>query len=335
MTSNIAVSAALNNQEEITIPVSFWRHFADSEFVDALAYPETIDLNISGHKKYIKAVDPDFVKMMTDGYFIDPSLRENNPRIVDNLRRIQPLPVNHRWIKEQVDLARKQKEVANGKLVFYTLFSPLTILKWSLIDHERESLFLADERFADLYEEDSHAVRHALEAIETDIKSVVLALSDTDIDGIYFSTQEIQDERLKTVDFFKTVIEPTDTSIVTEINKYFETNILHICGFADATNHLEWFTNYQLQVINWSTHAENVSLKAGKELFNNRPVLGGFGNELTDVLYSGTKEEIQAEAKRLIREVGRKGIIIGADCTVPRDIPEEHLRWVEEAVHEI
>lgn len=163
----------------------------------------------------------------------------------------------------------------------------------------------------------------------------MLALSDTDIDGIYFSTQEIQDERLKTVDFFKTVIEPTDTSIVTEINKYFETNILHICGFADATNHLEWFTNYQLQVINWSTHAENVSLKAGKELFNNRPVLGGFGNELTDVLYSGTKEEIQAEAKRLIREVGRKGIIIGADCTVPRDIPEEHLCWVEEAVHEI
>ncbi|WP_235778145.1 uroporphyrinogen decarboxylase [Paucilactobacillus suebicus] len=263
--NNADVIKAFNNEEEDIIPVSFWRHFADSEFIDALAHPEVIDLNVSGHKRYIHSINPDFVKTMTDGYFIDPSLRDRDPKSVDNLRIIQPLSEDHEWIQGQINLANNQKLAAGDKLTFYTLFSPLTILKWALIDHEKEDLFLADKRFADLYEKDSKAVEHALNVIGKDIQSVVKALSSSNIDGVYFSTQEIQDGRVKTFEFFKNVIEPVDTSIITEINKYFDINILHVCGFADATNHLEWFKNYQLQVINWSTHAENLSLKDGKK----------------------------------------------------------------------
>ena len=60
-------------------------------------------------------------------------------------------------------------------------------------------------------------------------------------------------------------------------------------------------------------------------------VIGGFGNTVNDLLYKGTKEEIQAEAKKLIAEAGRTGVILGADCTVPRDISLDRLEWVREA----
>ncbi|GIC72732.1 hypothetical protein LF01B1_17470 [Limosilactobacillus fermentum] len=99
----------------------------------------------------------------------------------------------------------------------------------------------------------------------------------------------------------------------------------------EHTTHLEWFTNYPLQVINWATLTDGVPLGEGKKLFGDRPVLGGFDNSIKGLLYTGTKEEIQQNVRDLIDEAGKKGVILGADCTVPRDIPYDHLRWVIEA----
>ena len=43
-------------------------------------------------------------------------------------------------------------------------------------------------------------------------------------------------------------------------------NILHICGFDGATNHLEWFANYPLQVINRATKVGGYTPSEGKKL---------------------------------------------------------------------
>ena len=77
-----------------------------------------------------------------------------------------------------------------------------------------------------------------------------------------------------------------------------------------------------------------MELEDGKKLFSGRAVLGGFGNSTEDVLYKGTKEEIKAETKRLLDKAGTIGVILGADCTVPRDTPREHFQWVREALEE-
>lgn len=51
----------------------------------------------------------------------------------------------------------------------------------------------------------------------------------------------------------------------------------------------------------------------------------------SELLYKGSKEEIQAETKRILAEAGRQGVLLGADCTVPRDIDWKHFEWVREA----
>ena len=58
----------------------------------------------------------------------------------------------------------------------------------------------------------------------------------------------------------------------------FAINILHIHGFDDATNHLEWFANYPLQVINRATKVGGYTLSEGKKLFSGCIVLDDFGN---------------------------------------------------------
>ena len=60
--------------------------------------------------------------------------------------------------------------------------------------------------------------------------------------------------------------------------------------------------------------------------------MGGFENGKEGLLYRGSKEEIQAETKRLIEETGKEGLILGADCTIPSNIAVERIQWVREAV---
>lgn len=333
--SKQTILKAFHNEEEDVIPVSFWHHFAKSEFINALDHPEVNNINVNGHKNYVKAVDPDFVKSMSDGYFITPSLGDFGSKTVDDLKAIKPIDENNPWLTQQKELAKKQKEAVGDRPVFYTVFSPVTTLKWILFNHDTEPISAGDHLFADLYLEDPQAVKDALSKVAEDIKKLVKAVLTTEIDGIYYSTQSIQDKRVKNHDFFEDVIEPVDLDVIETINEGSDLNILHVCGFDGATNDVSWFKDYPLQIINWATHVDNLSLAEGKKLFGGKPVLGGFGDTDKDLLYTGTKEEIQAEAKRLVEEAGRKGVIIGADCTVPRDTPESHIQWVEEAIHEL
>lgn len=329
------VLAAMKNEEVAEIPTSFWRHFADNEFTDAAKQPTVLKTNLAGHQNYYQAVDLDFVKTMLDGYFPYPFRGINDPKSITDLHNLKPIQPNDPWLVGQVNLAKKQQALAGDRPIFITMFSPLFLLKWALIKHYAEPLLLADKRFADMYEQDPQLVMHVLKIISNDQKKVARALMDkTTIDGIYYSTQEIQDPRTTTRKFFEKVMEPVDIDVQNAINQVSPLNILHICGFDRATNHLNWFVNYPLQVINWATETDGYSLGEGKKLFNDRPVLGGFDNSTAGILYSGTKQQIQDKVHELIDEAGHTGVLLGADCTVPRNINYDHLRWAIEAAHQ-
>lgn len=331
--SRETVLKALHNETVDQIPASFWRHFADNEFTNAATTPSVLTTNLNGHRDYYQAVDVDFAKTMLDGYFPYPFHGVNDPKSITDLHNLRPIEDNDPWLTGQVALAEKQKQLAGDRPTFVTMFSPLFLLKWALIEHYQEPLLLADKRFADMYEEDPQLVLHVLKVISDDQKKVAKALMTTDIDGIYYSTQEIQDERTSNPQFFEEVMEPIDIDVQNTINAVSPLNILHICGFDGADNHLDWFVNYPLQVINWATETDGYSLAASKKLFGDRPVMGGLDNSTKGILYSGTKQQIQDKVHALISEAGNQGVLLGADCTVPRDIDYDHLRWAIEAAH--
>lgn len=61
-------------------------------------------------------------------------------------------------------------------------------------------------------------------------------------------------------------------------------------------------------------------------------LLGGFGNTTKDILYQGTTDDIVAETQEIINAFGDDTrFLIGADCTVPRDIDLKHLAAVRKA----
>jgi uroporphyrinogen decarboxylase len=72
----------------------------------------------------------------------------------------------------------------------------------------------------------------------------------------------------------------------------------------------------------------NLSLQSGKKLFN-RPILGGLDNR--GVIVDGTPKEIEDAVHKIIRTVGPRNLIIGADCTLPTEISHENIRLAVEA----
>ena len=320
------VQAALNKQKVERIPVGFWFHFLPTpERADALAEPKLAVANIVGHRAFYEAFQPDFVKLMSDGYFIYPNQGLAEINSAADFARIRPLGENHPWIQQQISLVKQLQEIFGQEvLTFSNVFAPARVLEWSLANWRCGLL-------GDLIAEDKAAVKAGLEVIASDLSDLSrLVIEQGGASGIYFSVQNIEDSRI-TQPVYQEVITPGERQILGAANKAGENNILHICGYEGHHNNLSWYKDYEAKAYNWAVKVEDIPLEAGQKIFGGKAVIGGFGNTAGDLLYRGTPAEITAETTAILQAAGQQGVILGADCTVPADIDLKHLEWVRQA----
>lgn len=323
MSKRQLVLDAFNNKPVERVPVGFWFHFAQGdEFTKGLEDPSIVQKSIEGHKKFFWEFNPDFIKLMSDGFFVYPDPILLHAKRAADLRQLKPIEPDHAWITEQVKLVKELTDTFGSQvLTFYNVFGPATYLKLILGDDGNKSL-------ADFIEEDKDAVKHALHVIAQNLATLSKQIiSEGKADGIYLSVQNVQDSRI-TPGIYKEVIAPSELKVLAAANEVSENNILHICGYEGSRNNLNLYVDYDAKVINWAVTIEDISLEEGKKLFGGRAVLGGFDNTAKGLLFSGSKEEIEDFTQQLIQRTGKTGIIIGADCTVPSDIDLNRLDWV-------
>lgn len=323
MSNKQLVFDAFDNKKTERVPVGFWFHFAPDHLFENK--PEVIRQNIEGHIKYYDSFHPDFVKLMSDGFFHYPNPTLIKVETVDDLTKAQSGLVDQ-WIEEQTALVktltdRFGKEVAT----FYNIFAPVTVLGFAL-EASGSKLTLAK-----LIKENPEELAIALNVIKKDLaKLAVSVITQGKADGIYLSTKNIQDNSVTKEAYWK-YITPSEQGVLNAANAVSDYNLLHICGYEGARNDLTVYKDYDVKVINWAVVVEGVSLKEGKELFGGRAVIGGFANTTEGVLYSGSKEEIEKYTRKLLDEAGTTGVILGADCTIPSDTPVERLEWIRQA----
>lgn len=325
MSKRELVLNAFNNQEVERVPVGFWFHFAADAFFDSSE--ETVKRNIAGHQKYVDEFHPDFLKLMSDGFFGYPNEAVKSIKTAADLDRIEKEDAG-KWIQGQVDLVREltgrfQKEVAS----FYNIFAPATYLSL-LLEAAGNELTVAQ-----LAKENPKGLARVLDLIAKDVALLSRrVIAEGGADGIYLSVRNI--DGVGKEDYLN-VIAPSELAVLQNANAVSRYNILHICGYEGHRNDLSTYVDYPARIVNWAVTVENVSLSEGKKLFGGKAVIGGFNNTTDGVLYKGSKEEIEAETARLIADAGTTGVILGADCTIPSDTPLEHLSWVREKAKEV
>ena len=84
--------------------------------------------------------------------------------------------------------------------------------------------------------------------------------------------------------------------------------------------------------MNRAVFVAGIDLAAGRGRFPGRGLTGCFGNRPGALLHTGARDAIPADTRRILREAGRGGIILGEDCSLPRDIDNRRIRRVIEAL---
>ena len=91
------VLSAMDRREVERVPSGFWFHFlADEIHADAYADPRLEQALLDGELRYIDGFQPDFVKIMTDGFFSYPNpvvqtARSRCPTTTPSLRGRSPM----------------------------------------------------------------------------------------------------------------------------------------------------------------------------------------------------------------------------------------------------
>ena len=329
------VLKTFHNEPTDKLLVAFWHHYLEDELVDGLHNPEYMVQNLEGAKKFKEEFDPDFVKVMTAGLFFMPFNYEDMNCAAD-LRNLKPTEELDLYFEKSIQFAKDVRDIyGNDVLMFFNVFSPTFQINHRMLQVHPEMFINCEEApIAVLLKEDPEATQVALDMVADYTERMIDEVVGGGIaDGIYFSVSCFN--RGIPHDLYRQYVTPGEHRIIAKANACAKDNLLHICGWRGQRNDLSIYTDYDFSVINWAVHAEHVSVAEGKKLFNNKCVIGGFGNNNTDLLCVGTKEEIQDTVEKIVNEAGTTGVIIGADCTIHLDTPDEHLHWVYEKAAEI
>lgn len=323
----------LQNKPVDRVPVAFFHHFVEApEWGTGLENADAFERNVMGHKYALEKFDPDVAKIMNDTLMIMP-LDTSFVEKASDLRNVEPPAVDSAYGKKTRELTERVLEIYKdcGAPVYSTGFSPYIVLRTSLSGLDVGTVSDQKPLFLQYLEEDPDSVVAALDKIADGIIALnEMLIKECGVDGIYFSVnnqaQYIPDE------LYAKYVAPSDKKVMAAANKLSNMNLLHICGYHGLSNTLELFKDYEAAAYNIAVYAEGVSLSDGKKLFGGKPVFGGYAQDT--IIYNGTKEEVKAEAFKILDECGQLGVMLGDDCTVPNDIDDTRLEWVREAAIE-
>lgn len=321
----------LNNEPVDRVPVAFFHHFIPfSDFGKGLEDDTVFERNIEGHRLARKLFDPDIAKIMNDSLFFMP-LDVSFVEKAADLQKVEPVSMGSPFVRRSLELTKRVRELYDGPdapPVFVTSCSPTFVLRNSMSVDGMPNVGGDESRIKGFIEEDPGAISAAVRALAEGIAEFNrLLITQAGVDGIYLSVNN--QANFFPEDIFSTYIAPHEKAVLDSANQLSQENLLHICGMAGRANNLALFADFKAAAYNWAVHAEGVSLAQGKKLFGGRAVFGGF--QQTGPIYQGTREELELAVQSILEENGQLGIGLGADCTVPADIDDTRLAWVQAA----
>jgi uroporphyrinogen decarboxylase len=296
------VRAALNDAPVDRVPASFWYHFPPDRMHGESA--------VRAHVDYFRQSGIDFLKVMNE-HPVQANLTIREPA---DWRAVRPAPLTAPFYQAMLDELKAILDVLGGEcLVIVTVFGP-----FASGNHASGDLVTSHLRVA------THDVSLGLAAIAESLAGFAQACIETGASGIYYSAQGGEEDRF-TEDQFLEFIKPHDLTVLEAVRGRGEFNVLHVCR--DRVR-LHLYADYPSHAVNWAATKHNPSLAQGRDIFR-RTVIGGLDDR--GVIATGPREEIQTAVQAVIRDFGPTGLIIGADCTVPTDIPLDHIRAAVEA----
>lgn len=308
------VTAAFKGQDVDHVPVCMWKHVPQEYWADDDCFA---GYQVSAYRN----TDVDFMKLSGDKYFSWPSPVLDNIVKADDLFKMEPLGPNHPHIRGQIErTAKVVKGLGKECVTLYLVFVPLSCIR----------LKIGYPNMMKLIRENPDAMKYACDVVAQDQKSLVKGIiEESEADGIFYSVQNGEESRF-TFDEYRNWVTPSDKAVLDYANSLSDMNAIHFCAWEEVPNRLAVWHDYKAPVISWSRYIDIKDIAEARKYFG-CTVWGGFDNRPGSFLYIASHAEIDQAVASLIEKGGKKGYILGADCSMHDELDEERIRWVAEA----
>lgn len=309
MYSKERVLAAINGEQPDRIPSCFSLHFPKSV--------QTEDDIVKTHLDFFEKTGCDISKIMNEQ--LVPAAGELNAP--DDWEKVQAFDRNTPFMQKQLRIVKRIRELTSSNTF---LAATLHGICASAI-HPFECLY-GYERIRQMLVEHLRAnpapVLAAFERITEGMIDYARACVEAGVDGIYYAALGGEKHYFTDEEFEKYIL-PYDHRILKAIRAAGGKVILHICK---ENLSMERYNSYGTlaDIVNWGIYETDFSLENGRALFPTCAILGGLANR-SGVLVEGSIEALQEAVRRMIQEFGSKKFLLGADCTLPSDIPYERI----------
>ena len=291
------------------VPAAFFLHFDEKHHRGQAA--------VDRHLEYFRATGMDFVKIQYEHPF--PAMPDiKHPRDWARMPVFAP------------DYFAEPLEVVSGIVKTVKKEAVVVVTLYSALMHAGHAV--GRDLLTAHLDENPVATAIGLERIAQSILLFVRGCVNAGVDGFYMSTQGGEARRFKDSSVFAKAIRPSDLQVMSEIQRTCSFNILHVCDYNGEYADLSPYTDYPGHLVNCGTTLSGRTIAPAEiaRLFK-RPFLGGMDRH--GVIASGSQEEIRREVRKVI-EKAPPLFALGADCTVPSDIPWENLRAAIDTAHE-
>lgn len=303
------VMAAYHGQQPDRVPCAFWYHFPQGYEAGPAAVQIHLDFFENSHT--------DLCKIMNENSCPnDPSIQT-----AADWNHLSEFTMQEDFILRQVELTREIMAKMKGKAVVLATVHGLVASAYHILGGV--DLYDSDGTVLGRHiRENPEGMRHAFTVITKYLKNLCHLFLEAGVDGIYFASLG-GERRMFTDAEFAEFIAPYEIEILKEIAHVPCFNILHMCK---SDLNLERYLDYPADVLNWGVYEDNISLEEGRKLFGQDKVYLGGMDDRDGVFVDGTLAQIQETAQGLVNSFGWKKYILGADCTLPTDLPAERMQ---------
>lgn len=319
MTKKERVMAAVRGKEVDHVPTGFSLHFPAGEARG--------EKGAEAHLKFFKDTDTDIIKIMNEN--LVPDVGEI--RTPEDWNKIPSYSLNDEFMQRQIEMVKMILDKADPDA--FSLGTLHGICASAIHPIEaRYGYGAVRELFCTHIRENRKPVMEAFKRITDGMCRLAVKYKELGLDGIYYAALG-GEKHYFTDDEFAEIIEPFDKEILAASKEAGGINFLHMCK--DNLN-MKRYESYNslADVVNWGVCETDFSLEDGRKMFPGTTVMGGLANR-SGVMVDGTIEELRAAAKEVIHGFGKKSFILGADCTLPTEIPYERIRAIAEAAREV
>jgi len=318
MTKKERVWNAIHGKEVDYVPTGFSLHFAKGQAAG--------EAGVQSHLEFFRETDTDIIKIMNEN--LTPDVGDiQRP---EDWNKIPSYSLKDDFMQRQIHLAERILEKADpdafalGTLHGICASAIHPIEARYGYEHVRK-LLCAHIR------ENKTPVIEAFKRIADGMCQLAVKYKEIGLEGIYYAALGAE-TRYFTDEEFKECIEPFDKQILQASKEAGGVNVLHMCK--DGLNMKRYETYHSLaDVVNWGVYETHFSLEEGRRMFPGTTVMGGLANR-SGVFVDGTVSELRSAVKDVIRSYGKKGFILGADCTLPTEIAYARIKAAVEAARE-